>query len=198
MASPSRGRAGRDGGVLIACGDLLAHDGSDCTWQPQPCHEADKGLMASDLSFRAAGPCRESTLRAPLPAGSWRQSMVPAGIQVKLLYRLVTPTRNRPRCQPRWTHSTPIAAHRVTPDYVHASWCPPGHGNWCGELCKGDEHSRGYFKCITRSGSPSRAVGPAWSHSALLSVIQLFLRFHLFLHAESIVQINVRQVGDIQ
>ena len=57
--------------------------------------------------------------------------MVPTGIRVQLLYRLVAPTRNRPRCQPNWTHSTPMAAHRVTSDPFHPSWCPTGHDNCC-------------------------------------------------------------------
>ena len=82
-------------------------------------------------------------MRAPLPGGSWRQWVVPAGIQVQLCHRLGAPIRTRPHDQPCRAHSTVLPRHRVAPASFHAWWCPWGHGS-----------------CVARSVSRLTTRGP--------------------------------------
>jgi hypothetical protein len=70
-------------------------------------------------------------LRARLPGGSWRQWVVPAGIQVQFCHRLGAPIRTRPHDQPGRAHSTVLPRHRVMPAYFHAWWCPWGAWQFC-------------------------------------------------------------------
>ena len=65
-------------------------------------------------------------MRARLPPGSWRQFVVPAGIQVQFCHRLGAPIRTRPHTQSLRGHSTVFLRLGIGPAYFHGSWCPWG------------------------------------------------------------------------
>src|SRR5262249_11365227 len=105
-------------------GDLLLMDIRACAVGKDHLHAPPPVCVAGGIPIY-----RESTLRALLPLGSWRQSMVPSGIRVQLLYRRAAPGKTRPRCQPICLHSTLLPVSRVGLAHFHGPWCPGGHDN---------------------------------------------------------------------
>jgi hypothetical protein len=70
--------------------------------------------------------CPDTSLRTRLPAGSWLQFVVPAGIQAQFCHRLGAPIRTRPHNQSFRAHSTVLLRQGIGPAYFHGSWCPWG------------------------------------------------------------------------
>src|SRR5919108_5522760 len=95
-------------------------------WTSKPAHRVNTtSILHLHAPKGLAGyPARE---RLPcvlhFPGGSWRQWVVPAGIQVQLCHRLGAPIRTRPHDQPGSAHSNVMPRHRVAPASFHA-WCP--------------------------------------------------------------------------
>src|SRR5262249_14346311 len=99
-------------------------------WTSKPAHRVNTtSILHLHAPKGLAGYPERERLPCVLhfPGGSWRQFVVPAGIQVQFCHRLRGPIRKRPHTPSLWWHSFPVLGQGIEPAYFHGSWCPAGH-----------------------------------------------------------------------